>query len=74
MEGAKPMKIPMHAFNPLSKDISRLVDETIYRDMIGSLLYLTASRHDIMYNVCLCVRFKSDPQESHLKDVKRILH
>jgi len=40
--------------------------------MIGSLLYLTASRHDILFSVCLCARFQSDPRESHLTIVKRI--
>ncbi|RVW76433.1 Retrovirus-related Pol polyprotein from transposon RE1 [Vitis vinifera] len=45
----------------------------MYRGMIGSLLYLTASRPDIMYNVCLCARFQSCPKESHLSAVKRIL-
>jgi len=40
--------------------------------MIGSLLYLTASRPDILFSVCLCARFLSDPRESHLTTVKRI--
>ena len=40
--------------------------------MIGSLLYLTASRPDIMYSVCLCVRFQACPKESHLNAVKII--
>ena len=41
--------------------------------MIGSLLYLTASRPNIMYSVCLCARFQSCPKESHLSAIKRIL-
>ncbi|XP_050877325.1 secreted RxLR effector protein 161-like [Lathyrus oleraceus] len=41
--------------------------------MIGSLLYLTASRPDILINVCRCARFQSDLRESHLTTVKRIL-
>ena len=41
--------------------------------MIGSLLYLTASRPDIMFNVCLCIRFQSCPKESHLITVKCII-
>ena len=41
--------------------------------MIGSLLYLTASRPDIMFSVCMCARYQSAPKESHLKVVKRIL-
>ena len=40
--------------------------------MIGSLLYLTASRPDILFSVCLCARFQSDPRESHMTAVKRI--
>jgi len=44
----------------------------LYRGMIGSLLYLTASRPDILFSVCLCARFQSDPRESHLTAVKRI--
>jgi len=41
--------------------------------MIGSLLYLTAIRPDIMFKVCLCARYQAFPKESHLKIVKRIL-
>ena len=41
--------------------------------MIGSLLYLTASRPDIMFSVCLCARYQACPKESHLIAVKRIL-
>ena len=49
------------------------VDVTSYRGMIGSLLYLTASRPDIMYATCLCARFQADPRDIHLVAVKRIL-
>ena len=48
------------------------VDISSYRGMIGSLLYLTASRPDIMFATCLCARFQADPKESHLIVVKRI--
>jgi hypothetical protein len=41
--------------------------------MIGSLLYLCASRPDIMLSVCMCARFQSDPKECHLVAVKQIL-
>ena len=40
--------------------------------MIGSLLYLTTSRPDIMFSVCMCTRYQSNPKESHLSVVKRI--
>ena len=49
-----------------------LVDVTNYRGMIGSLLYLTASRPDIMFATCLCARFQANPREPHLIAVKRI--
>ncbi|KAJ0817154.1 putative RNA-directed DNA polymerase [Helianthus annuus] len=49
------------------------VDPTHYRAMIGSLMYLTASRPDIMFAVCLCARYQANPKESHMKAVKRIL-
>ena len=49
------------------------VDSTKYRGLIGSLLYLTASRPDIQFGVCLCARFQANPKESHFKAAKRIL-
>ena len=48
------------------------VDISNYRGMVGSLLYLTSSRPDIMFSTCLCVRFQADPRESHLIAIKRI--
>jgi len=63
----------MHPTCTLSKeDTGSKVDQKLYRGIIGSLLYLTASRPDILFNVCLCARFQSDPRESHLTVVKRI--
>jgi hypothetical protein len=41
--------------------------------MTGSLLYLTASRPDIMFSVCMCARFQANPKESHLSALKRIV-
>ncbi|KAJ0548159.1 putative RNA-directed DNA polymerase [Helianthus annuus] len=49
------------------------VEETLYRSMIGSLMYLTASRPDIMYPTCLAARFQSNPRASQMIIVKRIL-
>jgi len=49
------------------------VDSTKYRGLIGSLLYLTASRPNIQFGVCLCARFQSNQKESHFKAAKRIL-
>nr|GEV82097.1 ribonuclease H-like domain, reverse transcriptase, RNA-dependent DNA polymerase [Tanacetum cinerariifolium] len=48
------------------------VDVHLYRSMIGSLMYLTASRPDITFAVCACARFQVTPKTSHLHDVKRI--
>jgi len=51
---------------------SKKVDGTQYRAMIGSLLYLTTSRPDIMFSVCLCAKFQKEPREVHLIAVKHI--
>ncbi|GJV48001.1 retrovirus-related pol polyprotein from transposon TNT 1-94 [Tanacetum coccineum] len=73
LEDSKPMKTPMSSDTKLMKDKEcESVDSTKYRGMIGSLLYLTASRPDIMFSVCLCARFQEDPKTSHLEAVKRI--
>ncbi|KAI3770566.1 hypothetical protein L6452_01704 [Arctium lappa] len=67
------IKTPMAPPLKLNKDPSgKPVNVTAYRGMIGSLLYLTASRPDIMYSTCLCARYQSEPKESHLIAVKRI--
>ena len=74
MEDSKPVGTPMCTSTKLDKDEEGIkVEEKKYRGMIGSLLYLTASRPDIMFAVCLCARFQSCPKESHLNAVKRIL-
>ena len=52
---------------------SNMVDQKIYRSMIESLLYVTASRPDVMFSVRMCARFQASPRESHLKAIKRIL-
>ena len=52
---------------------SESVDVTLYRSMIGCLLYLTASRPDIAFIVGVCSRFQSNPKVSHLIAVKRII-
>ncbi|GKF24227.1 hypothetical protein Tco_0076549 [Tanacetum coccineum] len=62
-----------HQSVPLTKDEEAFdVDVHLYRSMIGSLMYLTASRPDIMYAVCVCSRFQVTPKTSHLNAVKRI--
>jgi hypothetical protein len=49
------------------------MDEKVYRSMIGSLLYLCASRPNISLSVCLCARYQAVPKESHLMAFKQIL-
>ncbi|XP_043694337.1 secreted RxLR effector protein 161-like [Telopea speciosissima] len=73
MEDNKPVSTPMVVGCKMSlNDESASVDQTKYRSMIRSLLYLTASRPDIMQSVCLVARFQSNPKETHLLAVKRI--
>jgi len=55
-----------------SDEKGKPVDAKHFRGMIGSLLYLTTSRPDIQFSVCLCARYQSSPKESHLIAVKRI--
>ncbi|GJY44433.1 putative ribonuclease H-like domain-containing protein, partial [Tanacetum coccineum] len=64
---------PIESNKPLVKDEDgEDVDVHVYRSMIGSLMYLTASRPDIMFAVCACARFQVTPKASHLNAVKRI--
>ncbi|GJU37316.1 putative ribonuclease H-like domain-containing protein [Tanacetum coccineum] len=64
---------PMETKAPLAQDEGGPdVDLHLYRSMIGCLMYLTASRPDIMYAVCACSRFQVTPKVSHLYAVKRI--
>ncbi|GJY29700.1 hypothetical protein Tco_0405467 [Tanacetum coccineum] len=69
----KTASTPMETHKPLLKDAyGEDVDEHLYRSMIGSLMYLTYSRPDIMFAVCDCARFQVNPKSSHLHGVKRI--
>ncbi|GKB47098.1 putative ribonuclease H-like domain-containing protein, partial [Tanacetum coccineum] len=69
----KTASTPIETHKPLVKDEEASdVDVHLYRSMIGSLMYLTASRPDIMFAVCACSRFQVTPKTSHLSAVKRI--
>ncbi|GJR61496.1 hypothetical protein Tco_1503658 [Tanacetum coccineum] len=73
LEDSKPTKMPMSTEIKLTKyDEADSVDSSKYRGMIGSLLYLTTSRPDIMFSVCLCAHFQENPKTTHLEAVKRI--
>ncbi|CAL8083511.1 unnamed protein product [Prunus armeniaca] len=74
LEATKSVRTPMSTSAKIHRDLhSKSVDQTLYKSMIESLLYLTASRLDIYYSVGVCARFQSDPKESHLFVVKRIV-
>ncbi|GJU55545.1 putative ribonuclease H-like domain-containing protein [Tanacetum coccineum] len=69
----KTTSTPIETNKALLKDEeAEDVDVHLYRSMIGSLMYLTASRPDIMFVVCACARFQVTPKVSHLHAVKRI--
>ncbi|MDG6632710.1 Ty1/Copia family ribonuclease HI, partial [Staphylococcus aureus] len=73
MGEAKPLPTPMSTTTALDVDVDgEAVDQKEYRSMIGSLLYLTATRSDIQFAVCLCARFQASPRTSHRQAVKRI--
>ncbi|XP_070002374.1 uncharacterized mitochondrial protein AtMg00810-like [Nicotiana sylvestris] len=74
MEASKVIDTPIATATQLDMDeTGPPVNQTMYRGIIGSLLYLTVSRPNIVFSVGLCARFQSNPKESHLKAAKRIL-
>ena len=74
MNEAKAISTPMGTNGNLDSDASgNMVDQKLYRSMIGGLLYVTASKSDVMFSVCMYARFQASPRESHLKATKRIL-
>jgi hypothetical protein len=74
MQDCKGIKTPMPTNGHLGPDENgKDYDQKVYRSMIGSLLYLCASRPDIMLSVCMCARYQAAPKESHHQAVKRIL-
>jgi hypothetical protein len=74
VKDAKPTKTLMGTDGHIGLNKGgKSVDQKAYRSMIGSLLYLCASRPDITLSVCMCARFQSDPKECHLVAIKRIL-
>ena len=74
MEDSKPVSTPMVTSCKLSKDDKSLeVDHTMYKSMIGSFLYLTTTRPDMMQSIGLVARFQLAPKETHVAAVKRIL-
>ncbi|KAI3788196.1 hypothetical protein L2E82_00927 [Cichorium intybus] len=73
LDNSNTAKTPMALGYKLDADLNgKPVDQKKYRGMIGSLLYLTASRPDIMFSTCVCARYQANPMESHAIAVKRI--
>jgi hypothetical protein len=73
MDDSKPLSTPMSMTTALDADENgEPVDQKEYRSMIDSLLYLTATRPDIQFSVCLCAHFQESSRTSHRQAVKRI--
>jgi hypothetical protein len=74
MKDGKPINTPMGTNGCLDLDTGgKSIDQKVYRSMIGSLLYLCASRPDIMLSVCMCAGFQENPKEVHIRAMKRIM-
>ena len=74
LESASSVRTPMSPNVKLTVDLlGKSVDSSLYRSMIGSLLYLTASRPDISYSVGVCATYQANPKESHMIALKRII-
>ncbi|GJU50789.1 hypothetical protein Tco_1220344 [Tanacetum coccineum] len=73
MESSDPVDTPMmEKFKLDENPQGKSVDPTHYRGMVGTLMYLTASRPDLTFVVCMCARYQAKPIEKHLHAVKRI--
>ncbi|GJX37350.1 retrovirus-related pol polyprotein from transposon TNT 1-94 [Tanacetum coccineum] len=73
MQSSDPVDTPMVDKSKLDEDLQRKpVDPTHYRGMIGSLMYLTSSRPDLVFAVCMCAQYQAKPTEKHLHAVKWI--
>ncbi|XP_023750832.1 uncharacterized mitochondrial protein AtMg00810-like [Lactuca sativa] len=74
MENCSSAKVPMAFRYKISVDPSgELVDLKTYREIIGSLMYLTASQLDIVFATGVCARYQADPKVSHMTAAKQIL-
>ena len=74
MEDCNSVRTPTDVGMKLDKDPQgRKVDSTLFKQIVGSLMYLTATRPDIMHAVCLISRYMENPTELHLNAAKRIL-
>ncbi|GJT48941.1 hypothetical protein Tco_0975098 [Tanacetum coccineum] len=73
MDLSDPIDTPMVDRLKLDEDLMGIpVDQTRFRGMVGSLMYLTASRPDLVFAVCMCARYQAKPTKKHLGAIKRI--
>ncbi|GKC08005.1 retrovirus-related pol polyprotein from transposon TNT 1-94 [Tanacetum coccineum] len=73
MDLTDPVDIPMMDRLRLDEDLKWIpVDQTRFRGMVGSLMYLTASRPDVVFTVCMCARYQTKPTKKHLEAIKRV--
>ncbi|GJT98693.1 retrovirus-related pol polyprotein from transposon TNT 1-94 [Tanacetum coccineum] len=73
MESSDPVDTPMVEKSKLDEDTQgKAVDPTHYRGMVGTLMYLTTSRPDLTFVVCMCAQYQAKPTEKHLHVIKRI--
>jgi hypothetical protein len=74
LDGKSRARTTMSTSVKINSDlVGKSVDSSLYKSMIGSLLYLTANRPDIAFSVGVCACFQANPKESHLTAVKRII-
>nr|GFB78417.1 uncharacterized mitochondrial protein AtMg00810-like [Tanacetum cinerariifolium] len=72
-DSSTPIDTPMAKRRKLDEDKrGKLIDPTRYRGMVGSLMYLSASRPDIVFAVCMCALYHAKPTDRHLQAIKRI--
>nr|GEX93413.1 retrovirus-related Pol polyprotein from transposon TNT 1-94 [Tanacetum cinerariifolium] len=73
IESCDPVDTPMVEKSKLDEDTQgKVVEHTHYRGMVGTLMYLTSSRPDLVYVVCMCARYQAWPTKKHLHAIKRI--
>ncbi|GJR88647.1 retrovirus-related pol polyprotein from transposon TNT 1-94 [Tanacetum coccineum] len=73
MDLSDPVDTPMVDRLKLDEDLLGIpVDQTRFRGMVGSLMYLTASRPDLVFAVCMCARYQAKPTKKHLEAIKRV--
>nr|GEX19625.1 uncharacterized mitochondrial protein AtMg00810-like [Tanacetum cinerariifolium] len=73
LDNSTPIDTPMADRSKLDEDRGRkLFDPTRFRGMVGSLMYLSASRPDIVFAFCMCARYQAKPTDKHLQAIKRI--